>query len=84
MGDVDLFDRTPEQLAQAGAAIRKAYDAYEALKTLQYEFMEDHTRLAPGVYRVTYSDGTVITVDYNALRYDITPGTALTAVPTAP
>ena len=86
MGDVDLFDRTPEQLAQAGAAIRKAYDAYEALKALQYEFMEDHTRLAPGVYRVTYSDGTVITVDYNALRYDITPGKALTEAeaPTAP
>ncbi len=64
MGDDDLFDQTEEQLETSVAALRRAYDDYEALKHLQYEFMEKHERLPCGVALVTYSDGTVVTVDY--------------------
>ena len=64
MGDDDLYDQTPEQLDVSVAALKRAYDDYEALKHLQYEFMEKHERLPGGIARVTYSDGTVITVDH--------------------
>ena len=52
-------------------AIKKAYDEYEKLKDLQYEFMDNHEKLSEGVYRTTYSDGTVITVDYNKETYTV-------------
>ena len=53
-------------------AIKVAYDEYEKYKHLQYEFMENHEKLAEGVYRTTYSDGTVFTVDYNRETYTVT------------
>ena len=34
--------------------------------------MENHEKLADGVYRTTYSDGTVFTVDYNRETYTVT------------
>ena len=52
-------------------ALKAAYDEYERLKWLQYEFMENHEKLGEGVYRVTYSDGTRITVDYNREDYTV-------------
>ena len=46
-------------------------DIYEELSYLQYEFMEEHTCCGDGVYKVTYSDGSVITVDYNQKSYHL-------------
>ena len=48
-----------------------ASDEYDALKHLQYEFMENHEKLSDGIYRATYSDGTAITVDYNKVEYAV-------------
>ena len=71
MGDLDLYDHTPEQIDEATDAIKAAYDSYQSLKYLQYEFMEKHEKIADGVVQVTYSDGTVITVDYNRETYTV-------------
>ena len=76
MGDVDLFDRTQEEINTSVDALKAAYDEYELLKCLQYEFMENHEKLKDGVYRTTYSDGTVITVDYRTEKYTVQKGKA--------
>ena len=71
MGDDDLYNQTEEQLDASVDALKAAYDEYERLKWLQYEFMENHEKLGEGIYRVTYSDGTRITVDYNREDYTV-------------
>ena len=52
--------------------LKTAYEEYEALQYLQYEYMDDHRKLSDGVYRTEFSDGTVIITDYNALRWEVT------------
>ena len=47
------------------ANLKVAYDDYMKLAYLQYEFMEDHRKLADGVFRIRYSDGSIIIVNYN-------------------
>lgn len=69
--DRDLVCNNAEQLKRGVAAIRRGYDLCAKLCYLQNEFMEKHERLSDGVHRVTYSDNTVITVDYNSLTYSI-------------
>lgn len=77
MGDVDLFNETDEEIAVSVKALKRAYDDYEELLYLQYEFMEDHREIAPKVFRVTYSDGSVMTCDYNKFVYTLEkPGAA--------
>lgn len=71
MGDDDLHCANDEELDRATDAIKKAYDEYEALKHLQYEFIDNHEKLAEGVFRTTYSDGTAVTVDYNKETYTV-------------
>ena len=44
---------------------------YRTLKHLQYEFMDKHEKIREDVYRVTYSDGTVITVNYREGGYTV-------------
>ncbi len=72
MGEEDLMMDTPEQLHSSVALIKEMEDEYRALAHLQYEFMERHEQVAPGVFEVEYSDGTVITVDYNQATYTVT------------
>ena len=71
MGDDDLHCSNDAEIDSATDAIKRAYDEYETLKHLQYEFMENHEKLGEGVYRTTFSDGTTITVDYNNETYSI-------------
>ncbi|MBQ2733162.1 MAG: hypothetical protein IJF74_03310 [Clostridia bacterium] len=71
MGDVDLYNKTDEQIADSVAALKRAYDEFEPLKHLQYEFMDNHEKLGEKLYRTTYSDGTMITVDYKAGTYTV-------------
>ena len=70
-GDVDLFNKTDEEIEDSVRALKRAYDDYEALLYLQYEFMDDHRMIAPKVYRTTYSDGSVMTCDYNNFTYTL-------------
>lgn len=71
MGDIDLTCDTDEDLVKSVAYVRKAYEEYRKLSYLQYEYMEKHEKLSDNVYMVTYSDGTTITVDYNAGTYEM-------------
>ena len=65
MGINDLGCATDEELKESVKAIKQAWDEFESMKHLQYEFMEKHEKLGNNRYRTTYSDGTVITADYN-------------------
>ena len=71
MGAEDLYSDSDEAIEASVDAIKKASDEYEALKHLQFEFMENHEKISDGVYRSTYSDGTTITVDYNNETYSV-------------
>lgn len=71
MGDIDLRCETEADAPECVAAIKAAWDEYLPLRDLQYEFMDNHEKLADGVYRTTYSDGTQITVDYFRHNYTV-------------
>jgi len=64
MGDADIECGTDEILRQSVAAIKKGYDEFESMKELQYEFLNDHSELAPGVFRSVFSNGTQIVCNY--------------------
>ena len=64
-------NKTDEEIEDSVRALKRAYDDYEALLYLQYEFMDDHRMIAPKVYRTTYSDGSVMTCDYNNFTYTL-------------
>lgn len=72
MGRTDLVCTTDTQLKESVALLKQTSDEYARLSDLQYAFMDQHEQLAAGVYRVTYSDGTVVTVDYNQESYEVT------------
>jgi len=65
MGEEDLLCATDEILDDSLNRIKKIYDEYLELYPLQFEEMVRHDKISEGVYRVTYSDNTVVTVDYN-------------------
>lgn len=71
MGDTDFRMSTEEELESGVKAAKRTYDIYNELSYLQYEFMEKHEKIADKVYRVTYSDGSKITVDYNNNTYKL-------------
>ena len=71
MGEIDLLCATDEMLGSTLVNLKKVYDEYSALNHLQYERMIRHEKIADGIYRTTYSDGTKITVDYNAEKYEV-------------
>lgn len=69
--DADLVCGTDEQLKRSVSQLKAGCELNEILAPLQNCFMEKHEKLSGGVYRVTYSDGTKITVDYNTGDYSI-------------
>ncbi|MDD5502394.1 MAG: DUF5696 domain-containing protein [Candidatus Thermoplasmatota archaeon] len=50
--------------------VKKAYDEYQPLKYLQYEFMDFHGEIAPGVFLTKYSDGSRIVTNYTQKAYN--------------
>ena len=71
MGVEDLYSDSDEAIERCGNAIKEAADEYDSLKYLQYEFIDNHEEIYDGVFRITYSDGTIITVDYNKGIYKV-------------
>jgi len=65
MGDNDIRLGTEQELENGVRAVKSAYDMFEPLAYLQYEFMEEHKEIARDVFRITYSDGSKIYVNYN-------------------
>lgn len=45
--------------------IKEAYDEYQPMKYLQYEFMESHDEIAKDVFLTRYSDGSEIVSNYS-------------------
>ena len=45
--------------------IKEAYDEYQPVKYLQYEFMESHDEVAKDVFLTRYSDGSEIVCNYS-------------------
>lgn len=71
MGNEDLTCNSENDLSVTLSAIKQMYDEYTELYNLQYEFMERHTKVSDGIYSITYSNGTILTVDYNTGKYTI-------------
>jgi hypothetical protein len=71
MGKTDLYCFNDEEIEKTVKAIKHAEDEYDTMKHLQYEFIDNHEKLSDGVYRITYSNKTVITVDYNKGEYTV-------------
>ncbi len=71
MGSEDLTCNTDAETERSVNAIRDMYEEYSSLSHLQYEFMESHEKISDGIYKITYSDGTIITVDYNNETYTV-------------
>lgn len=65
MGDCDFTCHDESDMQCCAQAAKRWYDIYEPMAYLQLETMEDHREVAPGVFAVTYSDGSCVTVDYN-------------------
>ncbi len=70
MGDEDMRCGTPTEMADGVAALSRAYAEYKTRRDLQYCFMDKHEKLADGVYRVTYDDGTVVLVNRGEAMYE--------------
>ena len=69
MGNVDITYKDKADLERSVAAIKRGYDLFKQWEHLQFETMEQHDKLAAGVYCSTYSDGTRVVVNYNKEPY---------------
>lgn len=69
MGNEDARCDTDEQLKESVSKIKKGYDEYKKLSRYDTLFIEKHEEIEENVFRVTYSDGSAITFDYNKLTY---------------
>ena len=69
MGNADLTYKDKADLERSVAAIKKGYDAFKEWEYLQFETMEQHDKLAEGVYCSTYSDGSRVVVNYGKEPY---------------
>ena len=71
IGKGDLTVESDEAIREGAAEIKRMEEIYDELSYLQYEFMEEHDEIAPGVLRTVYSDGSATVVDYNKKEYKL-------------
>jgi hypothetical protein len=69
MGTADLTYKDKADLEKSVAAIKRGYDEFKKWEHLQFETLEQHDKLAEGVYCSTYSDGTRVVVNYSRKPY---------------
>lgn len=74
IGKGDFHCNTDEEIEFSAIKLKETADAYDELSYLQYEFMEKHKEISPGVFEIEYSDKSVITVDYNNKTYKLDKG----------
>lgn len=65
MGTWDLEATTDGKMRQGVRWMKEGHDEYMRRNALQLTFMECHEMLADGVFRVTYSNGAKMYVNYN-------------------
>lgn len=66
MGNEDLRCETKEEMRESVSKIKLMTEDYDWLKEVRFAFMESHNRIADGVFKIEYSNGYTVTVDYNA------------------
>lgn len=71
IGEKDFVLDTPQDVKECVDDTKTTVDIYNELSYLQYEFMESHEEIEPDVYKVVYSDGSEIVVDYNKETYTL-------------
>ncbi len=64
LGSDDMMMDTDEQLIYNVSKIKEAYDSFKKEAHLQKEYIVGHEYLSENLRKTTYSDGTVITLDY--------------------
>ena len=69
IGRLDLYCHTKKERKESAEVVKKTQDVWSELGYLQFEFMEKHEEIADGVFKVTYSDGSKVTVNYNDKTY---------------
>lgn len=74
IGKGDFHCNTDEEIEFSAQKAKETADGYKELAYLQYEFMEKHREIEENVFEITYSDGSVITVDYNKKTYELKKG----------
>ena len=70
MGHEDLVAGTAEELAKSVAKIKEGADDFAKVADLQFEFMEDHRVLAPGVSLTVYANGAETVVNRSGVPYE--------------
>lgn len=70
----DFGCRTPDEIRFSALKAAETASSYSELSYLQYEFMEEHKETEPNVFETRYSDGSVVTVDYNRKTYELKRG----------
>ena len=71
MGNTDCVCDTPEQMKSSVAKIKQAYDVYNLLSDTHFAYMHKHEQVGDCVFETTYSNGTVVQVDYEKKEYHI-------------
>lgn len=66
----DLLCGTQQELETAASAIKVGYDYLKEYGYLQYETMEDHSRIAPDVYRTIFGNGQQMICNYSNESYE--------------
>lgn len=74
MGDEDYACHTPEERQKTAEMIAGLEKKYQELAYLQTKFMERHRKVKENVYEITYSDGSMMTVDYDQKMYCLNRG----------
>ena len=69
MGSEDLVAGTDAEMADAVARIKQGADEFAKISDLQFEFMEDHRILAPGVSLTVYANGAETVVNRSGRAY---------------
>ena len=72
MGRTDMTCGSDSELKESVSMLKDVYDEYAKLSYLQDCFMTDHTLEDDGKIRVTYSDGSVMYVDYENVSFKVT------------
>lgn len=73
----DLFAASPEDVHNSAAAIRKGWEYMKEYGYLQYETMDDHCEVAPGVFKTTFGDGTLAFCNYSSEPFVCPDGVSL-------
>lgn len=71
IGKGDLTVESDEAIEEGAVQMKQLSDLYDELSYLQYEFMEAHDEIQPGVFKTVYSDGSATIVDYNKKEYQL-------------